>query len=98
MLPTSRVDPESRGTQADIELPCEGPAKPIMERLGEPMPEAGEYCMHQGKPYVLFSDWDYAEDWSGHFVRTVEPSMIAGATKIGAVEFWTLVRGVHEQG
>lgn len=95
MAPTRNVAPEESGTQADIDLPCEAPQKPIVERLGEPIPEPGEYCLHEGKPYVLFSDWDYAEDWSGRFVRTVHPAVLAAAPRIGAAEFWAVVRDVH---
>jgi hypothetical protein len=92
---TGSSDSEQRGTQADLDLPCEAPSKPIFERLGEPIPEAGEYCVHEGRPCILFSDWDYAEDWSGRFVRTVQPLALAGAAKVGATEFWSLVREVQ---
>jgi hypothetical protein len=92
---TRGVDTEERGSQADITLPCESPEKPILERLDEPMPEAGEYCVHEGRPCILFSDWDYAEDWSGRFVRTLQPSLLAAAARIGAAEFWSLVRDVQ---
>jgi hypothetical protein len=95
MPPTGSVDSEQRGSQADFELPCEAPTKPIIERLGEPIPEPGEYCVHEGRPCILFSDWDYAEDWSGRFVRTVQPAMLTGAARIGPAEFWSLVREVQ---
>jgi len=79
----------------DIRLPCEPPTKPVIERLDEPIYDSAECCVYQGGPCILFGDWDYAEDWSGEFVRVIAPEALAGAPKLSATEFWALVRKVH---
>ncbi|HTT00880.1 MAG TPA: hypothetical protein VMG11_02240 [Steroidobacteraceae bacterium] len=78
-----------------IDLPCEPPSKPVIERLDEPIPDAGECCVYLGKPHIVFRDWDYAEDWSGEFVRVVDPKTLAGAARLSTVAFWSAVRGAH---
>jgi hypothetical protein len=78
-----------------IDLPCEPPSKRVIERLGEPIPEQGECCLYLGKPHIVFRDWDYAEDWSGEFVRVVHPQTLVGAGQVSAAEFWSVVRSGH---
>ena len=72
------------------------PERSILERLHEPFPEAVEYCVLAGSPCVLFVDWDYAEDWSGIFVRVIGPHTLNTARRVDASEFWAAVR--HAQG
>jgi hypothetical protein len=66
----------------------------IVQRLDEPI-EAGDCCIHEGHPCILFGDWDYAEDWSGEFVRVVPPDSLADAPRLTVRQFWALVRRVH---
>jgi hypothetical protein len=80
---------------ADINLPCEPAAKRVVERLDEPILETADCCIYQGDPCILFGDWDYAEDWSGEFVRVIPPEPLADAPRLSAPEFWALVRKVH---
>jgi hypothetical protein len=77
---------------SDIDLPCMPPDRPIVERLDEPLLEKVEYCMLDDSPCILFVDWDYAEDWSGTFVRVIRPHMLSTARRVGASEFWVAVR------
>ena len=74
------------------DLPCMPPDRPIVERLDEPIFEQVEYCMLDGCPCLLFVDWDYAEDWSGTFVRVLRPNTLSTARRVGAPPFWAAVR------
>jgi hypothetical protein len=78
-----------------IDLTCMPPDRPIAERLEEPLLEAVEYCILGGDPCILFVDWDYAEDWSGTFVRVIPSDALSAAPRIEASEFWTIVRRVQ---
>lgn len=71
--------------------------KPIRERLDEPIDPEGECCVLVGKPCILYGMWDYAEDWSGEFVREVHPFMLIGAPKIAPTEFWGRVRAIEAE-
>lgn len=82
---------------APLELPCEPPSRRVVERLDEPI-EAGECRLYEGAPCILFEDWDYAEDWSGEFVQTLPPEVLASAPILSVSEFWALVRRVHAVG
>ena len=93
-VPTIVVDPDDGGTQAGTLLPPPPGFKrtPIRELLDEPIDPEGECCVLNGRPYILFGMWDYAEDWSGQFVRGVHPFTLIGAPTITVEEFWRLVR------
>jgi hypothetical protein len=80
---------------ASTELPYEPPTRRILERLDEPISSPGVCCVHEGIPCLLFDDWDYAEDWSGEFVRMVEPAPLCAAPRVSTEEFWALVRRLH---
>ena len=80
---------------ASLELPCMPPDKPIRERLNEPVGEEGAFFLIDGRPCILFAEWDYAEDWSGEFVRPIEPPGAASpAQPLAAAEFWALVQSL----
>jgi hypothetical protein len=80
---------------SEIDLPCMPPDRPIVERLDEPLLEKVEYCMLETSPCILFVDWDYAEDWSGRFVRVIPPHVLSTARRVGEPEFWAAVRGAQ---
>ena len=89
-MTTIVVDPEDMGTQTGtwtVPLPGFRPT-PIHERFDP----AGECCAYDGRPCILFGDWDYAEDWSGEFVRDMHPFVLIGAPVITADAFWQMVR------
>ncbi|MGD9842328.1 MAG: hypothetical protein AB7F79_12055 [Steroidobacteraceae bacterium] len=92
-MPTIVIDPEDGGTQAGTQQPApQGfKAKPIREQLDTPINPEGECCVLDGKPCILYPNWDYGEDWSGEFVREVHPFMLLSAAKVGPEEFWRLV-------
>jgi len=93
-MTTIIVDPEDLGTQTGtwtVPTPDFKPT-PIREQLDEPIDPAGDCCVHDGRPCILFSDWDYAEDWSGEFVREMHPFALIGAPKITVDAFWRKVR------
>ena len=96
-MPTIMVDPGDMGTQAGVRLEPDPDFKrtPIRDKMGEPIDPAGDYCVRDGKPCILFGDWDYGEDWSGEYVREVHPFTLIGAPKISADAFWDLVRAVE---
>jgi hypothetical protein len=98
--PTIIVDPEDRGTQTGTMLPPPPGWKPtpIREMFDEPLDPAGECCVLEGKPCILFGMLDYAEDWSGEFVREVHPFTLLWAPKVTAEEFWKLVRATSRKG
>jgi len=78
------------------DLPCEPPSLRVLERLDEPIHAPGVCCVHGGSPCILFDDWDYAEDWSGEFVRVItRPETLTAATRVSTEEFWALVRQLH---
>ena len=85
-MTTIIVDPDDddHGTQTGTMLPPPPgfKPKPIREQLDEPIDPEGECCVLNGKPYILYGMWDYAEDWSGEFVREVHPFMLIGAPTI----------------
>lgn len=79
-----------------LDLCCMPPDKPVIERIGEPMTERVEYCILEGNPCVLFVDWEYAEDWSGTFVRVIPPDTLTAACRVDVTEFWAEVRRVQQ--
>jgi hypothetical protein len=87
-------DPEA-ASPGTLDLPCAPPDTPIHKRLGEAVPEEAQVCVLADRPYIWFTDWDYAEDWSGEFARAVHPDSLSGARQISIAEFWALVRQVH---
>ena len=64
---------------------------PIVEYLDEPIEAAGQCVDLNGRPCVLFADWDYGQGWSGEFVRDVHPFVLLKGRDITRDEFWTLV-------
>jgi len=97
-VPTVIVDPESPQWVECDPLPGFQPT-PIRERLTEPIPADAECYMVDRRPHLLFADWDYAEDWSGEYVREVHPYAVAfgGGKKIGDAEWRALVRTRHNE-
>lgn len=75
-----------------IDLPCMPADRPIVERLNEPLLEAVEFCMLGDDPCILFVDWDYAEDWSGPYVRVIPSDALSVARRVEVSEFWAVVR------
>ena len=100
-MTTIIVDPDDddHGTQTGTwTTPPPGfKPKPIREKLDEPIDPEGECCVLNGKPYILYGMLDYAEDWSGEFVREVHPFMLIGAPKITVEEFWNMVRAIEAE-
>ncbi|HUN28046.1 MAG TPA: hypothetical protein VMU67_17250 [Steroidobacteraceae bacterium] len=90
-MPAIPDGPEERAPAA-LDLPCAPPDKRVIERVGEPVPEQGEFRLLEGRPCILFAGWDYAEDWSGAFVAVIPPESLQGAPALSAEEFWRRVR------
>jgi len=99
-IPTIVVDPDDGGTQAGVLLPPPPGfrPKPIRERLDEPIDPKGDCRVLHGKPYILYGNADYAQDWSGEFVREVHPFILIGAPSITIAEFWARVRAIEAEG
>lgn len=93
-MPTIMVDPDDSGVMTGVPIPGWQP-KRIADCIGEPIPEEGEPCILDGRPCILFGMWDYAEDWSGEYVRELHPFALLRAPKVSTAEFWELVRKVH---
>ena len=93
-MPTIVVDPEDGGTHAGTQLPPPPEFKrtPIREMLDTPIDPHGECRVLEGRPCIPYGMEDYAEDWSGEFVREVHPFALLSAPKVTAEEFWRLVR------
>jgi hypothetical protein len=90
-VPTIMVDPEDRGVIAGTPIPG-WKSKEVLSHLAEPIPEESEPCVPDGRPCILYANWDYAEDWSGETVRELHPFTLIGAPKLTVDEFWALVR------
>ena len=68
----------------------------IREQLAKPLNPEGEYFVYEGRPYVIFGMWDYAEDWSAYPVREAHPYLPHWRGKqITDAEFCTLVKAMH---
>ena len=93
-MPIIMVDPDDAGTQTGTILPPPPGFRPtpFRDRLGEPIDPAGDCCVYEGRPCILFGDWDYAEDWSGEFVREIHPFLLIGPPTILREAFWDLVK------
>lgn len=98
-IPTIMVDPEDAGTQTGEWLPPPPGWKPtpISEQLDKPIDPEGDCCVLNGSPCILFGMWDYAEDWSGEFVRDMHPFALLSAPEITREEFWKLVRAKNAE-
>lgn len=97
-MPIGDSGPKEDDPPFDSDLPCMPPDRPVVERLGELLPEGVEYCIFEGNPCILFADWDYAEDWSGKFVRVIRPCTLNASRRVDASEFWVIVRRVQMRG
>jgi len=88
-MPTIMVDPDDQALWVERESIPGIRRKPIRERLNEPMPPEAVCYVLDGRPHLLFSQWDYAEDWSGDYVREVHPYAVAfgGGNEIGEAEW-----------
>ena len=93
-MPTLIVDPEDCGVMAGTALPGSKPKK-VLTSIDEPIPEEGETCLLDGRPCILFANWDYGEDWSGENVCEIHPFSLIGAPMISVENFWILVRRLH---
>ena len=92
-MTTIIVDPDDSSQNGErLPAPAGFKPKPIRERLDEPIHQEGECCELDGRPCILFANWDYGEDWSGEFVREVHPFTLVSAPKISIEKFWALVR------
>jgi hypothetical protein len=87
--PTVLVDPEDGGVMAGVWTePVPGFKRTrVVDRLEEPIDEEEEPCVLDGRPCLLFGMWDYAEDWSGEYVRELHPFLLLRAPKVSVVEF-----------
>jgi hypothetical protein len=70
---------------------------PIRERIGEPLDPEAEPVLFNGRPCLLYPDWDYGEDWSGEYIRDVHPFCLTSQPKLTVPEFWILVTRLQEQ-
>ena len=93
-MTTIYVDTDDAGTQTGTLLPPPPGFKPtpIRDRIGEPIDPEGDCRLLDGQPCILYGDWDYAEDWSGEFMREIHPFTLPGKPKISVEAFWDLVR------
>jgi hypothetical protein len=85
-------------TEPGTNLPPPGGFKQpsIREQLDEPFHTGGEYFVFEGRPYLVFVNWDYAEDWSQYPVREAHPyAPQSQGTKISEAEFRSLVKAMH---
>jgi hypothetical protein len=70
--------------------------KRVLDRLDEPIPEAGEPRLWNGRPCILFGALDLGEDWAGEYVNLgINPFALLNSPKISTQEFWSLVRKGH---
>lgn len=52
--------------------------------------------MNGHAPYVVFPDWDYAENWGEERMREVHPFVpVIRSSKVSEVEFRARVREIH---
>jgi hypothetical protein len=68
----------------------------ISELLAEEFDQAADFYVCDGQMYLVFPDWDYAEEWSAYPIREVHPLYpVLNGKKITEAEFRTLVREIH---
>jgi hypothetical protein len=68
----------------------------IQAQLAEKFSPEADFYSREGQPYVVYPQWDYAEDWSAYPIREIHPlAVVLGGTKIAEAEFRTLVKTIH---
>ncbi len=89
-MPTIMVDPDDMGVMTGTMTPPDPNfvPTPIRRRVSEPIPAEAECYVLAGRPHLLFANWDYAEDWSGEYVREVHPFAVALGGKAIAEQEW----------
>ena len=71
----------------------------IREQLAKPFEAEAEFIVHQGRPFVVWAEWDYAEDWSRYPVREVHPfEPYFKGQKVTETEWRALVKAMHAVG
>jgi hypothetical protein len=92
-MPTIIAEPEP-GTRLP---PPPGFVPPTIRQLlqGGFAPEASFHVL-EGRPCVVWGDWDHAEDWSRHPIREVHPfAPLLSGSEVTEAQFRTLVRAMH---
>ncbi len=93
-MTTIIVDDEDPGSWTPKDPNFVPPTIPAL--LAEAFSPEADFHVCNGQPYVVYPQWDYAEDWSQYPIREVHPFYpILNGTKITEAEFRTLVRTTH---
>jgi hypothetical protein len=70
----------------------------IRERLAEGFDTEAEFSVVEGQPYVLWANWDHAQDWRAYPIREVRPYHPAFHGKqISESEFRAIVANVPDR-
>jgi hypothetical protein len=68
----------------------------IRKLLSEEFSPEADFYVCDGRPYVVYPQWDYATDWSEYPIREVHPfHPVLNGKKITQAEFRTLVKAAH---
>jgi hypothetical protein len=68
----------------------------IREQLAKPFDADPEFIVYQGRPYVVWPMWDYAEDWSQHPIRETHPlEPYLKGQAVTEAAWRSLVRAMH---
>src|ERR1700733_10895281 len=47
--------------------------KPVREAVAEAFDPEADFYVYEGRPFLVFGQWDHAEDWSVHPIRSAHP-------------------------
>jgi hypothetical protein len=97
IMPTIMVD-DADGCMMGVRLPPPPDFVPptIAESLARGFDRQAEFYVCEGKLFVVWPDWDYAEDWSKHPIREVHPfHPVIHGDEITEAEFRALVAERH---
>jgi hypothetical protein len=68
----------------------------IEERLAKGFTDEATFYMCDGQPYVVWAQWDYAENWVAYPIREAHPfHPVLNGTKIDEAEFRSSIKTRH---
>ena len=87
----------TRNSEAGIRgAPPAGSFPPTMRQLlTAPFSAGADYVVWQGRPCMIFADWDCAQDWSQYPVREVPLHLAMHGGVISEWKFCRLVQAMH---
>ena len=97
MIPTLIYDTDDGCMTGTMPPPPPGFVPPtIAQSLGQSFEEDVSFYLSDDAPIALWSDCDYAEDWSTHPIREIHPFIpVLYGKEISEAEFRARVKEIH---